>query len=145
MAAAAQTYRNHFRLLPPYHYFALPVLAINVFYQIYLLWSAPSAAAVWAVVVALALAVLALFARVMALKVQDRVIRLEMRLRLAQVLPADLQGRINELTPAQLVALRFACDSEMPALVRDVLEGRVTKTRDIKMKVKEWQGDFLRA
>ena len=112
MADRVQTYKNHPRLFPPYHYFVLPVLLIHFLNQIRHLWLAPSRATAWAVVVALALAALALFARVMTLRVQDRVIRLEMRLRLMQLLPQDLQSRINDLTPGQLVALRFASDAD---------------------------------
>ena len=67
-----------------------------------------------------------------------------MRLRLREILPADLQGRINDLTRQQLVALRFAGDAEMPALVRDVLAGSLTSQRAIKEKVKDWQADYLR-
>ena len=145
MADRVQTYKNHPRLFPPYHYFVLPVLLIHFLNQIRHLWLAPSRATAWAVVVALALAALALFSRVMTLKVQDRVIRLEMRLRLMQLLPQDLQSRINDLTPGQLVALRFAGDAELPGLVREVLEGRLTTAKDIKLKVKDWQADWLRA
>ena len=84
-------------------------------------------------------------ARHFALRVQDRVIRLEMRLRLAQLLPADLRPRINELTPKQLVALRFASDEELPDLVRTVLVDRITDGRAIKKMIRNWQGDYLRA
>jgi hypothetical protein len=77
--------------------------------------------------------------------VQDRVIRLEMRLRLRELLPPDLRGRINELSRSQLVALRFASDVELTELVRQVLAGELSKTSDIKVKVKNWQADSLRA
>jgi len=88
---------------------------------------------------------LALLSRVMANTVQDRVIRLEMRQRLMEVLPADLRSRIRDLTRGQVVALRFAGDAELPELVRQVLAGTLTKQRDIKLKINEWQGDDLRA
>ncbi len=81
----------------------------------------------------------------MALNVQDRVIRVEMRQRLTGVLPPDLQPRIRELTRQQLVALRFACDAELPGLVREVLEGRLKTSKEIKLRVKDWQADWLRA
>jgi hypothetical protein len=81
----------------------------------------------------------------MALTVQDRLIRLEMRLRLRDVLPADLQPRISELTARQLVGLRFASDAELPELVRRVLTGSLGSTADIKKAVTHWQGDYLRA
>jgi len=145
MADRTQTYKNHARLLPPFHFFVLPVLLVNFLNQIRHLWLAPTRSNVWGVVVALALATLALYARVMALKVQDRVIRLEMRMRLAGLLPADLQSRVNDLTPQQLVALRFACDNELPGLVREVLDGRLKTSKEIKLRVKDWQADWLRA
>ena len=76
---------------------------------------------------------------------QDRVIRTEMRLRLARVLGHDQTSRIEGLTPRQLVALRFAADAELPALVGEVLAGSLTDTNAIKMRVKDWQADYLRA
>jgi len=81
----------------------------------------------------------------MALTVQDRLIRLEMRLRLRQLLPPDLQPRINDLTHRQLVAMRFASDAELAELVREVLAGKLTTPKDIKLRVKNWQADWLRA
>jgi len=84
-------------------------------------------------------------ARIFALTVQDRVIRLEMRLRLRDLLPADLQPRIPEFTRAQLVALRFAGDRELPALARRVLEERLTDRKAIKAMIVDWQADHLRA
>jgi len=84
-------------------------------------------------------------ARLMALTVQDRVIRLEMRLRLREVLPADLQARIPELTPRQLIGLRFASDAELPQLMRQVLAGSLGNTTEIKKAITQWQGDYLRA
>ena len=76
---------------------------------------------------------------------QDRVIRLEMRLRLAEVLPVDLRPRIPEFTVAQLVSLRFASDAEFPALARKVLDEKMNDRKAIKQLVKDWQGDYLRA
>ena len=83
--------------------------------------------------------------RTQALTVQDRVIRLEMRLKLRGLLPPDLQPRISELTPRQLVALRFASDAELPDLVREVLAGKLATSKEIKMRVRSWQSDWLRA
>jgi hypothetical protein len=145
MADRVQTYKNHPRLLPAFHFFVLPVLLLNVINELRRTWYDPSAGHVVAVVVAAALLTLALMARVMALTVQDRVIRLEMRMRLQQALPADLKARINDLTPRQLVALRFASDAEMAELVRDVLNGRLKTSKEIKLRVKNWEADWLRA
>jgi hypothetical protein len=144
MAERAQSYKNHVRWLPPFHFFIVPVLLINFANTIRHLWMTPAQQTGWAVVVAAALLMLALMSRAMAVAAQDRIIRLEMRLRLARVLPPDLQSRINELTPRHLVALRFAGDAELTTLVREVLEGRLTRPKDIKLRVKDWQADWLR-
>ena len=145
MAHPPQTYKNHNRLLPAYHLFVLPVLLVNLLYHLRLLWGAPAPGNAWAAVVALTLLMLAFLVRVQVVTVQDRVIRLEMRLRLGALLPGDLQGRIQDLTPSQLVALRFASDAELPGLVREVLAGSLSTKKSIKMRVRDWQGDWLRA
>ena len=98
-----------------------------------------------ALLLAIALVLLFFYARVFALTVQDRVIRLEMRLRLTQLLPADLQSRVNDFTVAQLVGLRFASDQELPDLARKVLEEKLTDRKVIKQLVRHWQPDLLRA
>jgi hypothetical protein len=145
MAERIQTYKNHTRLLPPFHFFIIPVLLLNVINELRRAWYYPSRGRIVEIVVALALLALALMARVMAVTVQDRVIRMEMRMRLQQVLPADLRARISDLTPRQLVALRFASDAEMPEIVREVLAGRLKTPKEIKLRVKDWQADWLRA
>jgi uncharacterized protein DUF6526 len=145
MAEAVQAYKNHARLFPLFHFVALPILLINVFVALRRVWLAPNGGTIWALVVAFGLIALALAARVMALTVQDRVIRLEMQLRLLRVLPPDLQTRIVHLKREHFVALRFASDDELPVLVRDVLEGRLQSQKEIKMRVKNWQADWLRA
>jgi hypothetical protein len=145
MAPQVQTYKNHGRFLPAFHFFVVPVLALNTLNAIRHVWLAPNRSTVWMLIVAAALLMLGLLSRIMTLTVQDRVIRLEMRLRLQQCLPADLRSRINDLTPRQLVALRFASDSELPELVRDVLAGKLAASKEIKQRVKDWQGDWLRA
>jgi hypothetical protein len=145
MADTVQTFKNHQRWLPPYHFFVVPVLLVNALNSIRHLYLDPSRSTAFAVLVAFALVMLGLFARTMALTVQDRVIRLEMRMRLRECLPADLRTRVGDLTPRQLVALRFAGDDEIAELVRDVLGGRLQTSKDIKMRVKNWQADSLRA
>jgi len=139
-----QTFKNHARLLPPFHFFVLPVLFANVLVTVRSIFQAPSIDTVWNTVVAAALLLLAVLARNMALTAQNRIIRLEMRHRLRDVLPSDLHNRIGELTPQQLIALRFASDAELPALVRDVLAGNLATQKAIKARVKNWQGDHLR-
>ena len=145
MARPVQTYENHARFLPAFHFFVVPVLGLHVLITIWYFWLAPGRGTAWSVIVALALFAAAFLSRVQALTVQDRVIRLEMRLRLREVLPADLMARIGDLRPQQLVALRFASDAELADLVRDVLDGKVTTSKEIKLRVKNWQPDWLRA
>ena len=144
MPQATQTFKNHTRFRPAYHFFVVPVLLINFLNEMRHLYLMPSPHFAWMVVLAAALLTLSVVARNMALTVQDRLIRLEMRLRLKDALPVDLHGRISDLTPKQLVALRFAGDDEMPALVRDVLAGSLTTQKAIKQRVKNWQGDYPR-
>jgi hypothetical protein len=144
MPQPSQTLSNHARFLPPFHFFVIPVMLINFLYTVWQLYEAPSGGAAWTIVVAAALLMLAFLARTMPLRVQDRIIRLEMRLRLKDTLPLELQGRINELTCQQLIALRFASDDELPALVRETLAGTLTSQKAIKERIRNWQGDFLR-
>jgi len=145
MAESGQTYANHARLFPPFHYFAFPVLFLNLLWSAWQMLRAPSMATAWGVLVAAAILVTLLVSRVMVLAVQDRVIRLEMRLRLREVLPPELHGRISELTRSQLVSLRFASDAELPDLVRLVLSGALKSNKEIKQAVRHWQPDYLRA
>src|SRR5213083_802598 len=142
MSETGQSYRNHAKIIPIYHYFALPVAAANAVTLLYRAITRPTLDTIIAGLMGVALAIMFLMARVFALTVQDRVIRLEMRLRLRELLPADLQPRLNDLTHRQLVSLRFASDAELPDLVRDVLAGKLTTSKEIKMRVKNWQADW---
>jgi len=144
MPEQQQSLQNHVRMIPAYHYFIFGAFGINLALSAMDLFSAPSLRTVAGVLTAAALIVLAFYARVFALKAQDRVIRLEMRLRMRELLPADLQRRIIEFTPRQLVAMRFASDAELPDLAAKVLAGNVQDTKAIKSMIKNWQGDFLR-
>jgi hypothetical protein len=103
-----------------------------------------SAATLVPMLVSLALLLNAWYARAFALTVQDRVIRLEMRLRMQAVAPQQA-ARFEEFSPSQLTALRFASDAELPALAQQVLDGKLTKSAEIKKQVTAWKGDFLRA
>jgi hypothetical protein len=141
-----QNLANHARFVPPFHMFVLPVFLINLIWTMYrLIKIGVTFESAFAVVMAVALILFALFARTFALTVQDRVIRLEMRLRLAELLPSDLRPRIPEYTVAQLVSMRFASDAELPALARKVLDEKLNDRKAIKQLVKNWQGDYLRA
>lgn len=142
--AAEQNYGNHARFFPPFHFFAVPILAINAVIQLWHLVQSPDRGSLWTALVAVALVLGVLSARFMALRAQDRVIRLEERLRLAQVLPAELQPRIEELTMRQLIGLRFASDGELPQLVRKVLDGVAKSEKQIKQSVINWRADHER-
>jgi len=120
MAAQQQTFENHAKVVPAYHYLTFGLIAVYWVYQFYLLVTAPSTATVMGVVLATALFMVGVWARVFALKVQDRVIRLEMHLRVLNVAP-DLSPRFGEFTMNQLCSLRFAGDVELPELARKVL------------------------
>ena len=141
----AQNFKNHARLVPPFHFFVLPVLLINLIYSLVRLKDGITFSSVWSAVLALALLMLALLARTFVLNVQDRVIRLEMQVRLDRLLAAELRPRIGEFTLDQLVGLRFAGDDELPVLARQVLDEKLTDRKIIKQRVKDWRPDFLRA
>lgn len=141
---APQTYANHTRFDPPFHFFVIPVAAITVLLAIWNLIRGPvSFAAAWSVVVALAALVAAFKIRLYALKAQDRIIRLEERLRLSTLLPEPLRGRIGELTAGQCVALRFASDAEVAALVEKALAGSL-RGGEIKKSIATWRPDYFR-
>ena len=138
-----QTFANHTRFDPPYHFFVIPVLAITVLLTIWNLIQNASFYSAWMVVVALALVVLALKCRLYALKVQTRVIRLEERLRLVTLLPESLRAKIPQLTEGQLVAMRFASDAEIPGLVEKALAAKLPNT-EIKKAIVNWRPDYFR-
>ena len=141
-----QNLQNHARFVPPFHFFILPVFLINLVGSVVRVFRVGvSYGSVMGVLIALALITLALTARIFALTVQDRVIRLEMRLRLAEILPVDLRPRIPEFTVAQLVSMRFASDAELPAIARKVLDEKLNDRKAIKQLVKNWQADYVRA
>ncbi len=121
------------------------ILAVNLVWSLYQVFKAPSWPTILAALMAFAFAGMAIYGRNFALAVQDRVIRLEMRLRLEKLLPAELKARIPGLTVEQLVGLRFAGDDELPALVREVVEKNITDRKEIKRRIKNWQPDHQRA
>lgn len=145
MAEKVQNFENHAKVVPAFHFFVGPILIINVIASIVHAFRALTLGSVIGVLVAMALLVLAFSARIFALTVQDRVIRLEMRLRLQQLLPSDMLPRIPEFTVAQLVSLRFASDEELPELARRVLTEKMTDRKAIKKLIRNWQADLLRA
>ncbi len=140
-----QNFKNHARFVPAFHFFVAPVFLLNIVWSAVRVVRSFSFGTIVSLLVAIALFVLAFTARIFALTVQDRVIRLEMRLRMQQMLPPDLMPRIPEFTVSQLVALRFASDAELPDLARKVLQEKLTERKAIKAMIRDWQPDQLRA
>ena len=144
MPDPVQTYKNHAKNVPLFHFVVLPLLTINLLWALRSAAQAPSAGTIIAATTALALLILAFFARVFPLRVQDRLIRLEMHMRLRELLPASLHPRIREFTPGQLVALRFASDAELPELAQTVLRDNISDKKAIKSMIKVWNPDHVR-
>jgi hypothetical protein len=138
---ASQSHGTHRRYYPLYHFVVLPILGINFLVMAYFALRRPTLLSLWSVIVAFALAALAWNARYMALRVQDRVIRLEEMLRLQRCLPPELQSRIGELSAGQLIALRFCADEELPELTHAVLTEPIYSREAIKKRIKNWRGD----
>ena len=145
MPPKTQSFAKHTQWTPLFHFIAAPITTYWFFERLAFAVRHPSYLSAGKALVAFGIAVGVFVSRTMVISVQNRVIRLEMRLRLREILPGALVPRINELTVNQLVGLRFASDAEMPALVERVLKGEFTKQRDIKAAIKDWQPDFLRA
>jgi uncharacterized membrane protein YciS (DUF1049 family) len=143
---AEQSFQSHAKWVPPFHFFVLPVLLIYLGFSIY--WCVKARftiSGVLSVLVAFAVPLGFALARMMAMKVQDRVIRIEERIRFERVLPADLHPRIGDFTIDQLVALRFASNAELPELARKVLEEKLNDRKAIKQMIKTWRPDLARA
>jgi hypothetical protein len=141
MAATAQNFQTHRKFVPLFHYVTLPILLGNLLIAGYYVVRAPGLPSVWQLLMGVALFLGALFARVFALAAQDRVIRLEERLRMKELLPEPLRSRIPEFTREQIIGLRFASDGELPELAATVLRDNIQKRDDIKKMVKTWRAD----
>jgi hypothetical protein len=147
MAEATQSYSTHRRFFPLFHFFAIPLLVINLIIRIIYAWFHRGARLVWwEIVVAVALLAVAFASRIMVLAVQDRLIRLEETTRLQRCLPEELRGRIGELTNGQLISLRFCGDEgELTGLTRSILDGKLKGRDEIKKQIKTWRPDTQRA
>lgn len=144
MADATQTYQTHTRWVPMYHFVMGPIFLLNFAMAAYDAVTGFSLASTLGLLLALALVGAFLFLRVFALKAQDRVIRLEERMRMQTLLPDDLKPRIGEFTTNQLIALRFASDEELPELARKVLDENIADQKPIKEAIKRWRPDHQR-
>jgi Family of unknown function (DUF6526) len=138
-----QSLASHARFDPPFHFFVLPVFALTVIVAIVYAFKYPGFQSAWLVVLAIAATTAVLKIRMYALKVQDRIIRLEERLRLAILVDKPLRAHIVELTESQLIALRFASDAELPALTARALSERLSRA-EIKKAVTQWRPDYWR-
>jgi Family of unknown function (DUF6526) len=145
-----QSFAHHTRWDPPFHFYILPILVIALIMTIVHFFAHITHGdfrdhfhAFLMILLALAFLMLAFKVRLNALKVQDRVIRLEERLRLTQLLSEPLRSRIPELTEDQLCGLRFASDAEIPKLVERTLNEKL-KRADIKKAIQNWRPDYWR-
>ena len=150
MENTPQTFANHTRYDPPFHFFVAIVFLINVIIAGYFLIHALFLGRLvyilvhaWLLITALALLVAMTRIRGYPIRIQDRVIRLEERLRLMSVLQEPLRSRIGELPDKQLVALRFASDEELPGLVQRALDEKLSNA-DIKKAIVRWRPDNSR-
>jgi hypothetical protein len=143
MSNKPQSYASHAKFDPAFHFFVLPVLLINIFVVAYLLFGHPGIGGVWLLLVSLALFILAGRLRSWATHLQDRVIRMEERIRLTAILPEPLRSRIAELSDSQIVGLRFASDAELPALFQRALDEKLSRS-DIKKAINDWRPDYSR-
>ncbi len=145
MASSPQSYANHRRIFPIYHYVALPILLANVALAVAHAIQRPTPWNAWLVVLSLGLVVGLLANRASTIHVQNRLIALEMHLRLATTLEPRLRARISELHLRHLIGLRFAGDAELPGLVERCLHGELTTTDAVKRAITDWRPDFIRA
>ena len=141
-----QNLKNYTRFYPPFHFFLMPILVLNLIFSIYdTLHRYPEHKCLfhWWIVMSIAFILMAFVGRRQALKAQDRIIRLEERLRLATLLPVSEHAHINEFTPRQLIALRFASDAELLDLARRTLTQNL-EPKAIKQAIVNWRADDLR-
>jgi hypothetical protein len=138
-----QSYASHAKIDPAFHFFVLPVLFINILVVAYLLIRHPGIGGAWLLLISVTLLVLAARSRSWATHLQDRVIRVEERIRLAAILPEPLRSRIGELSDSQIVGLRFASDPELPSLFQRALDEKLSRS-DIKKAITNWRPDYSR-
>ena len=139
-----QTYKNHRRWFPLFHFVVQPILVANVIFELRDWTRNQNFENAWAAILAIGLLCLGFSARIMALKAQNRSIRVEEKLRLARLMPADEQHRIDELRMSHLIGLRFASDDEVVPLARRCLDGELKGSGDVKKEVKNWRPDHHR-
>jgi hypothetical protein len=144
-ASTEQNAANHARFVPGYHYLGGALALLNLIWAITRSVKHPTVESHAAILVGVILLLLFYYLRAFPLAVQDRLIRLEERLRMQRVLPPAMQPRLDEFTASQLIALRFASDAELPELASKVLTERITSRKQIKLLIREWRADHMRA
>lgn len=144
MIMSQQSYANHTRFFPFLHYFVMPTALILLFVQGYRGLSSLAPSELILLVVVFLLICSNVAARLQALKAQDRVIRLEEFIRYDRILSSDVAGRAKELPVGTVVALRFASDDELPAIVGKVLDGSLKTSKEIKQAIGSWRADLYR-
>jgi hypothetical protein len=140
---STQTHKNHARIDPLYHYLSLMILAASLIIAVVYLIANPHFFTAWLVVLAVVVFVPFFKLRTYAIKVQDRVIRLEERLRLQALAPAEWHAQINLLTESQLIALRFAPDDELVELAQQAVAENLSR-KQIKERIRNWRPDDWR-
>ncbi|MEO5509952.1 MAG: DUF6526 family protein [Longimicrobiales bacterium] len=140
-----QSAANHARMVPAYHYFGGLLTLVILVWSAYGVTQDVSRVTVLQLGMAIILTLLFWYARAFALAVQDRVIRLEERLRLARLLPTEMHPHIDTFTKSQLIAMRFASDAELADLARRVLAENIHDAKAIKASIKSWRADHARA
>jgi len=136
---------NHTRIIPGYHFVLAGILSINFLLRVIWAFRTPTLVNLWGIVMAVGFILIGWYLRIFPLAVQDRVIRLEERMRLGRLLPPEMRPRLGEFTREQLVGLRYASDEELPALAARVLNEGITSKKAIKHLVTQWRADHLRA
>ena len=139
-----QTYQNHVRWFPLVHFVIFPILTINLVWQAAMLFYDVSWDRAMGVLVALALVLLTLAARIQALRAQNRIIRLEEQLRYRAVLNPEMAAKAADLPLSQIIPLRFASDGELGSIAQRVADGELKTSKEIKLAIKDWRGDHHR-
>jgi hypothetical protein len=138
-----QNLKNHARFDPAYHFLLFAVYLLNLIYAGFHLYRQPSLSSGWYLFVSLLAVVPLLKLRTYPLKVQDRVIRLEERLRLQTLAPQEWRTQLHRLNEDQLIAIRFAADDEVVELATQALEQNLTR-KQIKERIRNWRPDNWR-
>ncbi len=139
-----QSAANHAKLVTGYHKVAFPLLALPMFFFIYRAATAFSVDSLALALFSMGAVIGVLYGRIFPLGVQDRVIRMEERMRMERLLPDDLKGRINDVSTEHLIGLRFASDAELADLTRRVLAGEMADRKAVKNAIKNWRADHQR-